>query len=224
MKIFYLLIPVLLLLFLIGCSSTYRISSFSSKNNFYEDFNIFAKSKSIKVTLTNDSSFVICNGAKIENDTLYYFIDNIITGNKTIALSETKEIIYTSNDYKSASILLKSGERYRAKEIKIGKDSIEFAFADELITSNSITSINNIREINYKNRWQGIFPGVILGVSCGGVLGLGVGYSQMLHSNNSTNDAGPPGDYAIWGVIFGAPVGIIAGWLIGNNYSYQFNP
>ena len=46
----------------------------------------------------------------------------------------------------------------------------------------------------------------------------------MLHSNNSTNDAGPPGDYAIWGVIFGAPVGIIAGWLIGNNYSYQFNP
>ena len=70
----------------------------------------------------------------------------------------------------------------------------------------------------------GNIPGSNIRSSCGGVLGLGVGYSQMLHSNNSTNDAGPPGDYAIWGVIFGAPVGIIAGWLIGNNYSYQFNP
>ncbi|MGA7721952.1 MAG: hypothetical protein WCA84_12360 [Ignavibacteriaceae bacterium] len=223
MKIFYLLIPVFSLL-LIGCSSTYRISDFPSKEKYYSDFNNFAKSKSVKVILTNDSSFVISSGAKIEKDTLYYFVENIITGNKKIALSEIMEIIYTSNDYKSASILLKNGESYRAKEIKHWKDSIEFSFVNEVITLNSITSINNIREINYKNRWQGIFPGVILGVSCGGVLGLGVGYSQMLHSNNSTNDAGPPGDYAIWGVIFGAPVGIIAGWLIGNNYSYQFNP
>ena len=71
MKIFY-LIATIFLLTLTGCSSTYKVSDFSSKDKFYEDFNNFTNKKTLKVTLNNDSSFIINKGAMISNDSLTY--------------------------------------------------------------------------------------------------------------------------------------------------------
>ena len=76
MKIFY-LITAVFLLSLIGCSSTYKVSDFSSKDKFYEDFNNLARNKSVKVTLLNDSSFSINSGAAIQNDSLYSLREEI---------------------------------------------------------------------------------------------------------------------------------------------------
>ncbi|MHB8581152.1 MAG: hypothetical protein ACYDA4_15020 [Ignavibacteriaceae bacterium] len=126
---------------LAGCSSTYRLNDFSSKEKFYGDFNNFARNKNVKVTLSNDSSFSLTNGAAIENDTLYSPGEEIKSGIKKIAVSDIKEINYTSNNYNSASILLKDGESYRAKEIKMGKDSIDFAYDDEVTSQNNVASI-----------------------------------------------------------------------------------
>ena len=69
MKKFYLIIAVFALFF-IGCSSTYRISDFPSKDKFYGDFNKFADNKNMKVTLTNDSSFTAEGKTEISGDTL----------------------------------------------------------------------------------------------------------------------------------------------------------
>ena len=110
MKTLFLILSGMSLLF-IGCSSTYKVSDFSSKDKFYEDFNNFARNKNVKVTLLNDSTFSINNGAAIRNDSLCSLGEVTNIGNKKLALSDTKEINYTSNDYKSATILLKNGER-----------------------------------------------------------------------------------------------------------------
>ena len=108
MKILYLLSISIFLLF-IGCSSTYRVSDFSSTYSFYNDFNNFAKNKMVKVTLTNDSSFTINNYVKIENDSLYSIEETNITLNKKIDTSDQKEIDYNKfGTY--AVILLKDGK------------------------------------------------------------------------------------------------------------------
>jgi hypothetical protein len=223
MRKFYLYIAALSLI-LIGCSSTYKISNFSSKDKFYEDFNNFAKNKSVKVTLINDSSFSFKNGAEIANDTLFYLGKEIISGNKRIAVTDIKEINYIKNDYNSASILLMNGERFSAREIKKNNDSIEFAFTEEVITLTNVTSINRIKEIIYKNRWLGVIPGFIGGTLLGFVAGVttvpeGTTSSGLMGQYNEPSYASVP-----IGTFSGLILGSAFGWFVGFNYTYQFNP
>jgi hypothetical protein len=93
MKIYYLIFAVVSLLF-IGCSSTYTIKSFSSKEKFYEDFNKSASGKTLTVVLTNDSTFVIGRGARVSNDSLFTNIDNPIS---TMPLKNIKRISYKNS-------------------------------------------------------------------------------------------------------------------------------
>lgn len=214
---------------IIGCTSTYKISSFSSKDKFYEEFNNFAKNKNVKVILTNDSSFSVSNGAEIWNDTLYSLGEEIKTGNKQLALSDLKEIKYNSIYYNSASILLKNGEEYSAKQLKMGKDSIEFTFANEIITLNGITPINKVQKISYKKRWLGLFPGFIAGTFLGSVTGFCLVSSDNINTSlglaqTSTQNDGVNFDPVAWGALSGMIVGSALGWIVGFDYIYQFNP
>ena len=216
MRIIY-LISSIFLLTLTGCSTTYKVTDFSSRDKFYGDFNNFARNKNVKVTLSNDSSFSLTNSAEIANDTLYYLGKEINSGNKRIAVSDIKELNYTSNDYKSASILLKNGESYRAKEIKMGKDSLEFAFTNEVITQNKVTSINNIQKISYKNH------------SIGSISNLGLGFCLGIAGGSLVQIMGagfaiPIGTPVIIGATLGIILGPITGALIGYKYTYQFSP
>ena len=216
MKIIY-LISSIFLLTLTGCSTTYKVTDFSSRDKFYGDFNNFARNKNVKVTFTNDSSFSLTNSAEIANDTLYCLGKEINSGNKRIAVSDIKELNYTRNDYKSASILLKNGESYRAKEIKMGKDSIEFAFNNEVITQNKVTSINNIQKISYNNH------------SIGSISNLGLGFCLGIAGGSLVQIIGagfaiPIGTPVIIGATLGIILGPITGALIGYKYTYQFSP
>lgn len=69
MKLLYLIIPIIFLLF-IGCSSTYKITGKYSKEELYKDFNNAAQKKEMEITLNNDSSFCIQKGANISNNSL----------------------------------------------------------------------------------------------------------------------------------------------------------
>ena len=95
MKIIYLISSISLLI-LTGCYSTYQVSDFSSRVKFYEDFNKSVIEKDVKVTLSNDSSFFMSNDAAIENDSLYFTSEEIKSGIKMIALSDTNGICYTN--------------------------------------------------------------------------------------------------------------------------------
>jgi len=183
MKILYLISISIFLLF-IGCSSTYRVSDFSSMYNFYDDFNNFAKNKTVKVTLTNDSSFNINDSAKIENDSLYSIEENNITLNKKIDTSEQKEIDYNKfGTY--AVILLKDGNTYQAHDIEVRHDSIYFSYEKKISIINNISPLNKIKNISYKNHWLGIPFGFLYGE----ILGIGIGgwvsYTEARNMSNA---------------------------------------
>ncbi len=82
-------------LILIGCSSTYTVKDFSSREKFYENFNKSVANKNVKVTLMNDSSFNSRESTRIANDTLY-FMSNLQT-EKKIPLSEIQSIKHNYN-------------------------------------------------------------------------------------------------------------------------------
>ena len=72
MKIFY-LITLAFAFFFLGCSSTYKVSDFPSKDKFYEDFNKSMYNKFVKVSLVSDTTFIITGNVKISNDSLILF-------------------------------------------------------------------------------------------------------------------------------------------------------
>ena len=223
MKIFDLLI-LLLSLLIIGCSSTYKISDFNSRDKFYEDFNKFVRDKSVKVTLVNDSSFYVENGAQIKNDTVYYFGQNIITRNKKIPSADTVAINYTDSNPMSAEILLKDGEKYQANQIEFNGDSIYFSYDDNINTINIISSLDKVKSIDFKNHWLGIPFGFLGGASLGiGIGGVISSYdTQHMGNVDMKNQA-----YLIplyYGTTLGPILGSIVGWIIGWNYTYEFNP
>jgi len=97
MKLFYLTVAIVFL-FIIGCSHTYEVSKYYSKEDLKKEFNRSAPSKVLKVVLTNDSSFNVFKGV-IVNDTMYlnYNSTNTI---KSIPVSTVNEVIY-KNHWKS---------------------------------------------------------------------------------------------------------------------------
>ena len=194
MKIIDLLI-LLLSLLIIGCSSTYKISNFPSKDKFYEDFNKFAKDKSVKVTLVNDSSFYVENGAQIKNDTIYSFGQEIITRNKKIPSSDTVEINYTDSNPVSAEILLNDGEKYQANQIEFLGDSIYFSYDNKIGTINKISSLDKLKCISYRNHWLGIPFGFLDGLVIG--TGAGIIYSKSM-SDQAGKDTDSISPYYYW--------------------------
>lgn len=216
-------ITFILPLLFIGCYSTYSIKNFPSRKKLYNNFNDFAKNKSLKVVFNNDSTFRINNGAIIENDILYTIDrDEDTTYNSTLALNAIKEINYTGIDYKSANIFVKNGKRLKVKDIQMIKDSVEFTVIDATYLKTNIASIYQIKEVNYKNRWIGIIPGFLFGT----ITGIGAGLSIALVYGCAILIGKANPDYYREAILLpaaaGPIIGILTGWLLGNNVTYEF--
>ncbi len=217
-------ILTLLLFFITGCSSIYTVKDFSSKEKFYSDFNNSAKGKKINITFLNDSSITLENGAIVKNDSLFavgYIYNKIY---RTIPLKNIKNIEYTSYDYKSAKILLKDGEVYDALQIKISKDSVDFVYMENASVKYGITSVSNLKKVVYKNRWLGTPVAAIIGTAIGYLIGSS-GAIKIKGGNGPGEDRNLAPFYAgIYCAPYGLVLGAIAGWLMGWNYVYKFNP
>jgi hypothetical protein len=218
MKIIYIIITFIPLIF-IGCSSTYTVSDFPSKEEFYEDFNKSANGKTIKFTLNNDSTFMCSNNVEIEGDTLYCIKKEIESTNKVIALSEIKKLKYSVNNFKAGIILLKDGKTIEAENIIIENNTARFSIIDTINSLNCRMPINNIKQVSYKNHWLG----APLGALPGAILGLFAGISAYF-INPPTNTWGGNYVYFFGGAPLGLIVGGILGWISGYTYIYQFNP
>ena len=96
MKIFYLSIPIIFL-FIIGCSHTYEVSKYYSKSDLYNEFNGSAQNQELKVTLTNDSSFVVSNGARIKNDSMLFNNKMFLNYNSQLPIAEVKQASYNNH-------------------------------------------------------------------------------------------------------------------------------
>lgn len=226
MKSIYYFIVAFFPFVIFGCSSTYTINDFSSKEMFYDDFNNFASGKSLNVELTNDSSITVSNGF-ILNDTLYMPGFRIDKKSGKIVLSDIKKIDYTGGDYKSANLLMKNGSQISIEEINVANDTLNYTNSKKIITQDAIMPLVKIKEARYKNRWFSTPAGFL----SGGIIGAYIGskfpfYRHHTDMANTGRQISEP-DYATGGFIglgSGAVIGAVVGYLIGYTYIYQFNP
>lgn len=217
-------IPIAILFFT-GCSTTYRVTDFKSRKEFYNNFNDFMNDKDGEVTLRNDSALSFENGVKIKNDSLIIF--NTVTEPKIkiLPLNEIEKIDYYGSDFKnpSANLLLKNGKKIDAKNITMLEDSMKFISAFAEFNKNIIVPLNKIKETTFKRNWGGIIRGFLGGALVGGLFGAeGVIF-------NSKNGGNPPLELytfgnMVGGAMVGALIGSVVGYIIGWNYHYEFNP
>jgi hypothetical protein len=206
-----------------GCSSTYTIKDFSTKDKYYEDFNNSIKNKDVNITLINDSSFTLNGGAILENDTLFSFAKLEEKNMRIFALSDITEIRYTNNDSSSASIIFKNGEIIRGKNIRTDNDSIYFNLKTSTTENNiapAYIEINKVKTVTYKTRLRSSLLGILYGAITGLITAIIVGNSFT----NNKDDSGKAEEYYLFAPPIGAIIGGIAGGLIGWNTIYQFNP
>ena len=228
MKLFYLLILNIFLL-LVGCSSTYRMTDYASKEKFYEDINNSIGTRDFNV-VADDSSFTGFRGSEIKNDSLYA-VTRIIEKKETISSEDIKEIKYFGKAYEepSADIWLKNGEELRAENL-INLSGSKLQFTNLKISSGYIP-INKVEEINYKTRWKSTligFPiGLVSGVLIGGYMGsqgwifnVRTGGNEPLQFDKANSAIQGAFVVGLIGIIMGPIVGYITGW----NYVFQFKP
>ena len=218
-----------ILFFFTGCSSTYKVTNFPNKEKFFEEFNDTFKEREAKVTLINDSSFSIYNGAFVVNDTLFSLVNFEGKKSRSIALAEVSDIKYTGTDITHTLILLKNGDELKAENIRRSTDSIYFEETTEYIKS-PIAPINSLRKVSYKNRWIETLTGIPAGfVACGAL-----GYSLGKTTANNTDpgimtDQHPKSESEQQlenfgsGAFMGLIVGGIGGYFIGYPITYEFN-
>ncbi len=216
MKIYYLLISLSSLL-LIGCSSTYKVSDFPSRDKFYEDFNNSASDKSLKIILNNDSTITAENGAVISNDSLFITLP-VLKQEKVINKDDIEDIKVSIHDM-TTTIVLKNDKSVTAGSIDILPDSSVAIYNFE--NTYKYLSLINVKEISYKNHWLGVPIGFVSGIP----VGLGAGYiiASIFKGNNqySGNNANNIFLY----IFFSSPIiGGIWGWITGWTYIYEFAP
>ncbi len=227
MKLFYISILNIFLL-LVGCSSTYRITDYASKEKFYEDINNSIGNRDFNV-VADDSSFTGLRGSEIKNDSLYA-VTRIQGKKKTISSGDIKEIKYFGNAYEepSATIWLKNGEELRAENL-MNLSGSKLQFTNIKINSGYIP-IDKVKEISYNAKWKGTLIGIPRGFACGIVIGGILGANGIIaHTNSGGNHPTFDGwismiKGAALGAVIGIVVGPIVGYITGWDNVFQFKP
>ncbi len=221
MKSIYYLIVVFFSLVISGCSTTYTIKDFSSKEKFYEDFNNFASSKSLDAELINGTTITVINGY-ILGDTLYTTGFRIDRKSGEIALSDIKKIDYTGSDYKSANLLLKNGSQISVEEVNFRNDTLSYTNS---IRQEVAMPLSHIQKVSYKNRWFSTPAGFLSGSIIGAYIGSKFpSYSYHTSMSTGKQEIDQNINSALYGLGSGVIIGTVIGWLIGYTYTYQFNP
>ncbi|MEJ2617386.1 MAG: hypothetical protein P8Z35_20710 [Ignavibacteriaceae bacterium] len=97
MKLFYFSI-LIIFLFFIGCSSTYKMTDYRSKEGFIKEFNnsVYER-KELKIIFKNDSSIIVSNGALIKHDVLFLNDTGLSDYNSKIPMTEIKQVSYNNH-------------------------------------------------------------------------------------------------------------------------------
>jgi len=212
------IVIALLFIFLTGCSSTYKVTDFPSKEKFYEEFNNSFKEREAKVTLVNDSSFFVRSGVEINHDTLLSFEKLEEKIHRRFALSDVADIGFSGSTTTSASVVLKDGDKLTGAEVKVTKDSISFVGVKSLITSNTVAQIDKVKTVTFKNRWYGLRLWAITGALTGGCIGL-----LNVKSFSTSHWESQELMYFPIGAGVGFIIGAIGGYFFGYPITYEFN-
>jgi hypothetical protein len=194
MKALYLIIILFpLLLEVTSCSSTYTVTDFSSKEDFYNYVNKNISNREVNVTLNNDSTFTTNDiGAQVNQNfltlKLYSYKDT------TVPLSEIQNMNYESNLGKPPTyIKLKNGNTINAENIRRSANSLEF---DVRVSYPYNIPINKINKVSYKSTSVGIINGIFIGIGSGLLLTV----SKVIPASIREGNPPYPDDYDYYGV------------------------
>jgi len=225
MKTIFLQIALFLMLF-VGCSSTYRVNDFSSKEKFYNDFNNSFKSKEVKVTLINDSTFTADKGVVVKNNLVVCYSTVEDKRPQKFILSDLSAINFAGNNNQSAKIILKTGEEFNAENVLTTKDSINFTEVRGILNIDTFP-MDNIKTVSYNDGWKSISAGARNGLVCMPLAGYYIGktITQQMGGNSTPKDRE---SQEFTGFFLGIPLGLITGaivgYIVGYDVHYQFNP
>ena len=211
MKYIFFLIPIIFL-FLIGCSSTYKITDYPSKETFYKDINSSIRNRDVKV-VTADSSFTSLKGSQINDGSL----QTVSLVQKSIPLQEVKNVKYseTAGATPLVYVWLKSGEELKPESIKkLPNSMIQLTI---LRINDGSIPIYKIKEISYKTGWPGALTGIPIGFGSGAIVGGILGSAGIIFHINSggMKDTFDKGQSTFVGMVSGALIGIVTGGILG---------
>lgn len=220
------LFGILFILFFTGCSSTYKVTNFPSKDKFYEDFNETFKEREAKVTLVNDSSFYVDKGVVVKNSLVVCYSTVEDKRPQKFILSDLSSVTFGGKENKSAKIILKSGVEFSGENVSTVRDSINFTEVRRLLKIDSFP-IDKVRTASYVSNWKGVFPGMKLGFATASLLGYFVGknITQQKGGNSTPNERESQEFTGFFlGGTLGLLTGAIVGYIVGYDISYQFTP
>lgn len=206
--------------FITGCfSSNYTLNDFDSKEEYYNKFNDFAKDNEVDLTLKNGNIVHANEGSKIFDDSITFSTHESIGKKTTLSLTSINEIKYTSLDYKQAEIVLKNGEKLKAKDIEILPHSLMFTAVKNSLMTETIP-LKKIREIHVEKPSFGIWSGIGLAFVGLGILVAAKIFPYERHGNDTEET------FEGQGMFLGIPAAVIAGgaagWIIGYDINYHF--
>ena len=216
MKLYYLSL-IIIFMFLIGCSTTYKVTNYFSKEDLYKKANSSMKSRDVNV-VTIDSSFTAFEGSRIKDDSLQI----VAKIQETLSLKDIKKIKYYGNAYEAppASILLKSGKELNTENVKVLPDSsVQF-----INITNENIPLANVKHLNYTNHWVSMIPGFFGGAAIGAAIGATGWIIKVPEGGLFSGNKIDHGSSAVVGATFGIVIGIVVGAIIGKDYTYQFGP
>ena len=223
MKNIYLAGVFIFLLFT-GCSSTYKVTDFPSKEKFYEEFNDTFKDREAKVILTNDSDFTADKGVVVKNNLVVCYSTLEDKRPQKFILSNLSAVSFSGNDNQSAKIILKTGEEFNAENVLTVRDSINFTEVRRLLKIDTFP-MDKVKTASYVSSWKGVFPGMKIGFASMSLLGYFIGKSitQLSGGISGDRDSQEFTGFFMGGTL-GLLTGAIAGYLLGYTTSYELNP
>jgi len=218
------LVGAFILIFFTGCSSTYKVTYFPTKEKFYEEFNDTFKDREAKVILTNDSCFTADKGVVVKNNLVVCYSTFENKRPQKFILFDLSAINFAGNNNQSAKIILKNGEEFNAENVLTTRDSINFTEVRRLLKIDSFP-IDKVRTVSYTSRWKGIFPGMKIGFASLGILGylIGKNITEQAGGHPENRESQELGGFVL-GIMTGSITGSIVGYIVGYDVQYQFNP
>ena len=214
----------LLLLLFIGCSSTYKVNDFPSKEKFYEEFNNSFEDREAKVTLVNDSSFTADKGVGVKNNLVVCYSTTEDKRPQKFILSDLSAINFAGNDNRSAKIILKTGEEFNGENILTTRDSINFTEVRRILKIDTFP-MDKVKTTSYTNKWKGVFPGMKIGFATLTILGYFIGKTiTQAEGGHGLERSSQEFTGFFLGGTLGLITGAIVGYMVGYDVFYQFNP
>lgn len=211
-------------IFFTGCSSTYKVNDFPTKDKFYEDFNETFKEREAKVTLVNDSSFYVDKGVVVKNNLVVCYSTVEDRRPQKFILSDLSSVTFAGKENKSGKIILKSGEEFSGENVLTVRDSINFTEVRRILKIDSFP-IDKVKTASYLSSWKGVFPGMKIGFATLTILGYFIGKTiTQAEGGHGLERSSQEFTGFFLGGTLGLLTGAIVGYIVGYDINYQFTP